>query len=63
MVETCWPCHLATVEADYQEHARRVEAMPVPAWAEGDPFLNLWGEDLSVGLAHTGKMSTRAVKP
>lgn len=60
--EQCWPCHLTTVEADYLEHAAKVEAMPVPAWADvKDPFLNRWGARLDT--THTGKDPLRAVKP
>jgi hypothetical protein len=63
--EQCWSCHLSTVEADYLEHAAKVEAMPVPAWAEGDPFVGLDGGELSAYSNH-GKWSKdphRAVRP
>lgn len=64
--EQCWPCHLATVEADYLAHAERHAAAMVEygaAHADEDPFVNRWGQDLSVGLTHTGKQPHRAVKP
>jgi predicted nucleic acid-binding Zn-ribbon protein len=54
-VETCFGCGQVAARAAEAEHAAEMEAMPVPAWAEGDPFLNLWGTDLSVGMRNTGR--------
>lgn len=58
----CWPCRARTLAREEAEHAAKVEAMPVPAWAEvEDPFLNRWGARLDT--THTGNQPLRAVKP
>lgn len=55
-VETCFGCGQVAARAAEAEHAAAVEAMPVPAWAEGDPFLDVAGGELSAYSNH-GKWS------
>lgn len=61
-VVTCFGCGQKVARAQEAEHAAKVEAMPVPAWADvDDPFLNRWGARLDT--THTGNQPMRAVKP
>lgn len=52
----CWSCGQKTRRAEEAEYAAKVEAMPVPAWAEGDPFLDVAGGELAAYSNH-GKRS------
>jgi hypothetical protein len=55
-VGSCFGCGQAEALTREAEHAAKVAAMPVPAWAEGDPFLDVAGGELSAYSNH-GKWS------
>ena len=55
-VESCFGCGQMEARAAEEAHAAKVEAMPVPAWAEGDPFLDVAGGELAAYSNH-GKWS------
>lgn len=51
-VETCSGCGQVAARVAEAEHAAEVEAMPVPAWAEGDPFVGIDGGELAAYSNH-----------
>jgi predicted nucleic acid-binding Zn-ribbon protein len=55
-VSTCFLCGMKAARAEEEAHAAKVDAMPVPAWAEGDPFVGVDGGDLGDYSNH-GKWS------
>jgi hypothetical protein len=55
-VGTCFGCGQVAARAAEAEHAAEVEAMPVPAWAAGDPFRDVSGAELAAYSNH-GKWS------